>query len=102
VTRWAPSPPSLRVKKRLAEVQEQQNGNLVVFRGSSAFVGSGYGVVQDRILVNTALGERKNGERQPLIPFSTLELYDALEAALKGMGFPDRRVPIQLRRLDRT
>jgi len=94
--RNAPPPLSPRVKKRLAEVQEQQNGNLVVFRGSSAFVGSGYGVVHDRILVNAALGKRKNGKRQPPIPFSTAELYNALEEALKDMGFPDLQVSKRL------
>ncbi len=90
--RDAPSSPSPRIEKRLGVVKEQQNGNLVVFRGRSAFVGSGYSVVHDRILVNVALGKRKNGKRQPPIPFSTPELHDALEAALNGMGFPDLRV----------
>jgi hypothetical protein len=50
----APSSPSPRIKKRLAAVRQQQKGNLVVFRGRSPFVGSGQGVVHDRILVAKA------------------------------------------------
>jgi hypothetical protein len=95
-THNAPSPLSPRVKKRLNEVQKQQNGNLVVFRGSSAFVGSGYSVVHDRILIDAALGRRKNGQRQPPVPFSNSELYDALEEALKSIGFADLRVSRRL------
>jgi len=91
-----PSPRSLRVKKRLDVVREQQNGNLVVFHGSPAFVGSGDCVVHERILINAALGKRKNGKRQPPIPFSNSELYDTLEESLKGMGFPDLQVSRRL------
>jgi hypothetical protein len=40
----APSPSSPRIRKRLAVVQQQQKGNLVVFRGRSAFVGGGQSV----------------------------------------------------------
>jgi len=91
--RDAPSSPSPRIEERLAVVKEQQNGNLVVFRGQSAFVGSGQRVLHDRILVNVALGKRgKNGKRQQPIPFSNPELHAALETALKGMDFPELRV----------
>ena len=95
-THSAPPPWSLRVKKRLDVVRKQQDGNLVVFRGNSAFVGSGDCVVHERILVNAALGKRKNGKRQPPIPFSNSELYDALEEALRDMDFPDLQVSRRL------
>lgn len=88
----APSSPNQRIEKRLAVVRRQQNGNLVVFRGRSPFVGSGGEVVDDHIVVNVALGKKKNGKRQPPIPFSTSQLHEALEAALKSMEFPDIRV----------
>jgi hypothetical protein len=88
----APSSPSQRIEKRLAVVQQQQNGNLVVFRGRSPFVGSGGEVVDDHLVVNIALGRKKDGKRQPPIPFSTSELHEALEAALKSMEFRDIRV----------
>ena len=88
----APSSPSQHIEKRLAAVRQQQNGNLVVFRGRSPFVGSGGAEVNDHIVVNVALGRKKNGKRQPPIPFSTLELHEALEAALKSMEFRDIRV----------
>ena len=88
----APSSPSRRIEKRLADVRRQQHGNLVVFRGRSPFVGSGGEVVNDHIVVNVALGRKKNGKRQPPIPFSTSKLNAALEMALEGMEFPDIRV----------
>ena len=95
--RHAPSSPSQRVEDRLAVVQQQQNGNLVVFRGRSAFIGSGQKVVHDRIVVNVARGKKgKGGKRQAPVPFSTLDLHQALETALKHMDFPDLRVGQQL------
>ena len=95
--RHAPSSSSRRIEARLAVVQRQQKGNLVVFRGRSAFVGSGQKVVHDRIVVNVARGKKgKGGKRQPPIPFSTLQLHGALETALKNMNFPELRVGQQL------
>jgi hypothetical protein len=88
-----PSPSSPRIRKRLAVVQQQQKGNLVVFRGRSAFVGSGQSVVHDRILINVARGKKgKGGKRQQSIPFSIPQLHSALETALKNMDFPEMRV----------
>ena len=95
--RHAPSSSSRRIEDRLAMVQRQQKGNLVIFRGRSAFVGSGQKVVHDRIVVNVARGKKgKGGKRQPPVPFSTLQLHGALETALKNMEFPELRVGQQL------
>jgi len=89
----APSSPSQRVEKRLAVARQQQNGNLVVFRGRSPFVGSGEDYLNNHIVVNVARGKKwKGGKRQVPIPFSTPELHEALETALKSMEFPDIRV----------
>lgn len=91
--RDAPPSSSARIEKRLAVVQQQQKGNLVVFRGRSAFVGSGREVVHDRILVNVALGKKgKSGKRQRPIPFSTPQLHAALETALNDMNLSEMRV----------
>ena len=89
----APASLSQRIEKRLAMVRQQQNGNLVVFHGRSPFVGSGQSYLYDHIVVDVARGEKKkNGKRQPPIPFSTAQLHEALEAALKSMEFPGMRV----------
>jgi hypothetical protein len=92
--RDAPVSSSQRIEERLAAVKAQQRGNIVVFRGGqSAFVGSGLRVIHRRILVQVALGKKKkNGKRQPPIPFTNPELHDALERALNLMGFPELRV----------
>jgi hypothetical protein len=89
----APISPSPQVEKRLAVVEEQQSGNLVVFCGHNAFVGSGVLVIHNRIVVQVALGKRrKNGKRHHPIPFTNPELHAALEKALKTMEFPELRV----------
>jgi hypothetical protein len=89
----APASSDQRIEGRLAEAKKRQGGNLVVFRGHSAFVGSGKGVVHDRILVQVALGKRKkNGKRQQPTPFTNVELHGAMEEALRVMGFPELRV----------
>jgi hypothetical protein len=91
--RDAPPSSSARIEKRLAVVQQQQRGNLVVFRGRSAFVGSGREVVHDRILVNVSRGKKgKGGKRQRPIQFPTPHLHAALETALKEMNFSEMRV----------
>ncbi len=91
--RDAPYPPSSRIQKRLAVVQQQQKGNLFVFRGRSAFVGSGQGVLHDRILINVARGKKgEGGKRQQPVPFSIPQLHVALEEALRKMDFPEMRV----------
>jgi hypothetical protein len=88
----APASPSQRIEKRLAMVRQQQNGNLVVFRDQSPFVGSGEAYLFNHIVVNVARGRKKNGKRQPPISFSTAQLHEAMEAALKSMDFPSIRV----------
>ena len=89
----APSSPSPRIEKRLTVVKQQQKGNLVVFRGRRAFVGSGTNVFHDRILINVALGKKgKGGKRQEPIAFTIPELHEALEAGLRAMGLPELRV----------
>ena len=89
----APSSPSPRVEERLAVVQEQQEkGNIVVFRDRSAFVGSGPSVAHYHILVNVALGKKKKGKRHNPKPFSIPQLHAVLEKALKDMDFPEMRV----------
>jgi hypothetical protein len=92
----APSSPNQRIEKRLAAVRKQQNGNLVVFGGRSPFVGSGEDYIHNHIVVNVALGRKKNGKRKPPVTFSTPQLHAALETALKSMEFPDIRVSQRL------
>jgi hypothetical protein len=89
----APTSPSPRIEERLAAVKEQQNGNLVVFEGRSAFIGSGQRARHNRIVIDVSAGRRKKkGKRLPPIPFTNPELHAALEAALENMDLPDLRV----------
>ncbi len=93
----APLSRSPRIERRLADVADRQGGNLVVFRGRSAFVGSGRRVRYSRVVINVHRGKQgKNGKRQRPIPFTNPELHAALEKALDGMGLPDLRVEERL------
>lgn len=91
--RDAPHSKSDRIEQRLDTVKQQQSGNLVVFRGRRAFVGSGSRVLHSRILINSGLGKKgSGGKRKNPIKFTTAELHEALESSLKEMGFTELRV----------
>src|SRR5262249_23995412 len=88
--RDAPESQSPRVRERLAVVQEQQRGDVVVFPGAKAVVGSGRRVIHNRILIQAALGKRdEDGRRRTPKSFTNAELHTALETALRRMGFPE-------------
>ncbi len=61
--RDAPLSKSCRIEQRLETVKQQQNGNLVVFRGRRAFVGSGSRVLHSRVLINAALGKKSKAAK---------------------------------------
>jgi hypothetical protein len=88
-----PKPDNPAAERRLAEVAERQGGNLFVFPGESAFVGSGHRVQYRRMVLNVHMGKRgKDGKRKPTIPFATQELHDRLANSLQRMGLADQRV----------
>jgi len=89
----SPEPISGRVHARLAVVEAEQRGDVIVFPGEKAFVGSGRRVIHDRVLIQAALGKRnKEGSRAIPKSFTNAELHTALEDALRHMGFPELHV----------
>lgn len=92
-----PRPDSPAAKRRLAEVAQRQDGNLFVFPGESAFVGSGSRVLHRRMILNVYTGKRgKDGKRKPTIPFATQELHDRLVSSLERMGLADQHAEERL------
>jgi hypothetical protein len=78
----APAPPTQAERERLAEVAERRDGNLVVFSGHSAFIGSGWRLDYQRILLDVSRGtEEDNGARLQPLPFTTQDLHDAIVRA---------------------
>jgi hypothetical protein len=93
----APASPNPADERRLAAVERQQGGNVVVFPGRKAFVGSGSRYVYRRMILNVHVGKRgKDGKRRKHVPFTTQELHDALSDALKLMGLADVHVQERL------
>lgn len=92
-----PRPHSPDSERRLAEVARRQGGNLFVFRGSSAFVGSGRRALYRRMILNVHTGKKgKDGKRKPTIPFTTQELHDRIASSLGRMGLADQHVEERL------
>ena len=93
----APSFRSKPVERRLSVLERQQGGNLIVFQGQHAFVGSGRRMRYNRIVINVHAGKRgKDGKVRRPIPFTNQELHDAIASALDHMGFPGLRVEERL------
>jgi hypothetical protein len=78
----APAPPSESDCRRLKEVAKRRDGNLVIFSGHSAFIGSGQRVRHQRILVDVSRG-KKAGDDTPTKPdnFTSQDLYAAIVQA---------------------
>lgn len=59
----APVPRRARERERLREIAERKDGNLVVFSGSSAFVGTGSTTYNQRILFDISFASEQDRER---------------------------------------
>jgi hypothetical protein len=94
----APSPPRDRDRQRLAEVSERRDGNLVVFSGHSAFIGSGDKLYYQRILLDVSRGkEADDGTSTDPDQFTSQDLHTAIVQAFDnetGLGtkLPNIRV----------
>ena len=78
----APPPQQEAECERLREVEKRRDGNLVVFSGHSAFVGSGKMVYHRRLVLNVSRGkETEDGSREDPEPFSSQDLHSALAEA---------------------
>jgi hypothetical protein len=81
----APDPAKPAERERLAEVAQRRDGNLVVFSGHSAFIGSGKKLDYQRILLDVSRGrEAKNGTPMEPDPFTSQDLHAAIVRAFGG------------------
>ena len=75
----APEPPRQADRQRLEEVARRADGNVVVFSGHSAFIGSGKALYLRRLLLDVSRGEEgEDGTAQDPEPFSSHDLHSAL------------------------
>jgi hypothetical protein len=78
----APVPRRADERERLAEVAKRRDGNLVVFSGHSAFIGSGEKIGYQRILLDVSRGmEAKDGTPMRPGPFTSQDLHTAIVRA---------------------
>jgi len=75
----APYPPRQADRDRLGEIVQRRDGNLAVFSGHSAFVGSGDAVYRQRLLLDIRGGKEPDTDkvRKP-DPFTSHDLHVAL------------------------
>jgi hypothetical protein len=91
----ADAPRNVGYVKQLTALAARQNGNLVVFSGDHAFVGSGKRWNEDmRLVIDVGIGGlTEDGEaRQEPLPFSNQDVHDWLIKAFRDIGLPDENV----------
>ena len=92
----APEPKNEETRKRLAEVEDRRNGNLVIFHGASPFAGSGNQADRWHLVIDVSHpAEPGNGTRPGNGEFSNAELHAGIVRALetlRKMAFQDMRV----------
>jgi hypothetical protein len=78
----APSPSKKTDRARLAEVAKRREGNLVVFSGHSAFIGSGQTLRSERVIIDASRGKEAYDGR-PMDPdhFTSHDLHTAIVQA---------------------
>lgn len=95
----APEPPVQAERDRLAMVSKRRAGNLVVFRGHRAFVGSGYQLSKEHLLIDVSRGKTQNPKSgKPAKPerFTNEEVHAAIISAMRKLGLADLRVEERL------
>jgi hypothetical protein len=75
----APSPPKAAERTRLEQVEARRDGNLVVFSGHSAFIGSGKTMRYQRLLLDVSRGiEAENGTPKEPDKFTSHDVHAAI------------------------
>ena len=88
----APDPPAESDRDRLRKVAERRDGNLVVFSGHSAFIGSGRTLYPRRLVLDVSRGEEtEDGVPQDPLEFTSRDVHQALMRAFGDEGLGDMR-----------
>lgn len=88
----APEPRRESDRQRLEVVAQRRDGNLVVFSGYNAFIGSGWSLQQKHVLIDVSRGVKDDdGNPQEPEPFTSQDLHTALvEAFGRNIGLGTR------------
>lgn len=94
--RAAPEPLRQRERDRLAMVSKRRGGNLVVFQNHDAFVGSGFEISREHLVIDVSRGQRQPGPngkmRTKPQAFTNEEVHQAILAAMRKLGLSDLNV----------
>jgi hypothetical protein len=93
----APEPRHQWVRDRIDAVSARSRGNLVVFQGKRAFVGSGQRLSSEHVIIDVSRGRKvKNGKPRKPQSFTNADVHRALIPAMKKLGFSDMKVEERL------
>ena len=93
----APKPRYQWVRDRIDTVSARRRGNLVIFRGKRAFVGSGQRLSRQHVIIDVSRGRKvKNGKPRKPRSFTNADVHSALISAMKNLGFSDMKVEERL------
>ena len=93
----APEPRQQWVRDRISAISARSRGNLVVFRGKRAFVGSGQPLSREHVIIDVSRGRKvKKGKPGKPQSFTNADVHRALIAAMKKLGFSDMKVEERL------
>jgi hypothetical protein len=89
----APEPTAERVRLRLKAAADRKSGNLVVFRGHAAFIGSGNLLGQEQIVIDASHGKENDDESssEP-IPFTNMDVHVSIAKAIGNIQLPGLNV----------
>jgi hypothetical protein len=93
----APEPRHQWVRERIDAVAARRRGNLVIFQGKHAFVGSGGRLSREHVVIDVSRGRKvKNGKQQKPKRFTNADVHAALVSGMKKLDFSDMKVEERL------
>jgi hypothetical protein len=93
----APEPGYEWVRDRIDAVSARKRGNLVIFQGKRAFVGSGRRLSRQHVIIDVSRGRKvKNGKPRKPKRFTNADIHSALISAMKDLGLSDIKVEERL------
>jgi len=89
----APKPANPNLVRRLQAAADRRDGNLVVFRGRSAFSGSGRRMSREQVVIDVSRGKKEDdGTVQEPLPFKNSDVHKAFLDAIGEITFRDMRL----------
>jgi hypothetical protein len=93
----APEPRQQWIRDRIGAVAARSRGNLVVFRGKRAFVGSGQPLSREHVIIDVSRGRKaKKGKPGKPQSFTNADVHRALVAAMRKLDLSDMKVEERL------